>query len=93
MTRVVGIGGTLRAGASSERLARAVLDRCAEAGADVQMFDGPDLAKLPHYDPGMPVRCAGDGVLIDTAVASQIATLANQLRRPVGNVESGLTQI
>lgn len=192
MTRVVGIGGTLRAGSSSERLARAVLDRCAEAGADVQMFDGSHLAKLPHYDPGTPMRCdaervlvdavrqadaiviaspgyhggisglvknaidlledtarddrpyfdgrpvglivsaAGwqatgltlaalrgvthamrgwptplglainsveqrpfdaDGVLIDTAVGSQIATLANQLLRPVGNVESGLTQI
>jgi FMN reductase len=52
MNLVVGIGGTLRRGSSSELLAREVLRRCEADGARVRMFDGPFLARLPHYDPG-----------------------------------------
>lgn len=54
--RIVGIGGTLRSGSSSELLVRAVLDACAQAGAQTEMFDGPTLAQLPHYDPASQAR-------------------------------------
>lgn len=54
--RVVGIGGTLRPGSTSERLVRAVLASCASTGAETQMFGGDALAALPHYNPAQPQR-------------------------------------
>lgn len=48
--RIVGIGGTLRAGSSSERLVRAVLSACAEAGAETTLFDGAALARFGHFN-------------------------------------------
>lgn len=56
---VVGIGGTLRSNSSSELLVRAVLAECEKLGATTQMFDGPTLAQLPHYNPDIPDRSAG----------------------------------
>lgn len=49
--RIVGIGGTFRPNSSSERLVRAVLDVCSAAGSETIMFDGPALARLPHFNP------------------------------------------
>lgn len=54
--RIVGIGGTLRPGSSSELLVRAVLNECAALGAETEMFDGPTLALLPHFDPAAGTR-------------------------------------
>lgn len=51
--RVVGFGGTLRAGSASERVLRAVLDRAADGGADVELFDAARL-RLPLYGDGAP---------------------------------------
>lgn len=48
--RIVGIGGTLRAGSSSERLVRAVLSACADAGAETTLFDGAALARFGHFN-------------------------------------------
>ncbi|UAJ11084.1 NADPH-dependent FMN reductase [Glacieibacterium megasporae] len=48
--RIVGIGGTMRAGSSSERLTRAVLDACASSGAETTMFDGIALARFGHFN-------------------------------------------
>jgi len=48
--RIVGIGGTLRAGSSSERLVRAVLSACADAGAETTLFDGASLAHFGHFN-------------------------------------------
>ena len=48
--RIVGIGGTLRAGSSSERLVRAVLSACGDAGAETTLFDGAALARFGHFN-------------------------------------------
>jgi len=47
---IVGIGGTLRAGSSSELLVRAVLARCAAYGAETRMFDGAALARFAMFN-------------------------------------------
>jgi len=47
---IVGIGGTQRPNSSSELAARYALAIAAQAGARVQMFDGPSLS-LPLYNP------------------------------------------
>lgn len=77
MTRVVGIGGTLREGSSSERLVRATLDRCVARGASVQMFDGPFLAQLPHYDPAAPARCQPERDLVEAVRAADALVIAS----------------
>jgi FMN reductase len=77
MTHVVGIGGTLREGSSSERLVRATLDRCVARGATAQMFDGPFLAQLPHYDPAAPVRCAAERDLVEAVRAADALVIAS----------------
>ncbi|MFL9840426.1 NADPH-dependent FMN reductase [Sphingomonas sp. ST-64] len=77
MTRIVGIGGTLRAGSSSERLARAVLECCGAQGADTMMFDGPFLAQLPHYDPGAPTRCEAEQALVDAVRGADAIVVAS----------------
>lgn len=77
MTRVVGIGGTLREGSSSERLVRATLDRCVARGAQVQMFDGPFLARLPHYDPAAPVRNDAERELVEGVRAADALVIAS----------------
>lgn len=45
---VVGIGGAIRPG-STEAALRIALDAAEAAGARTLMFDGPALARLPHY--------------------------------------------
>ncbi|PQA87634.1 FMN reductase [Marinicaulis flavus] len=47
---VVGLGGALNEGSSSERLLRYALERCAERGANTSIFTGGDL-DLPIYAP------------------------------------------
>ncbi len=48
---VVGIGGTLRSGSSTEQAVLAVLRHAAAAGAKVSMYPGPSL-NFPMYVPG-----------------------------------------
>lgn len=61
---VVGIGGTVRPGSSTERLVRAVLEACALRGAATSMFGGDILAGLPHYDPGARERTSSQLELV-----------------------------
>ena len=49
---VVGIGGSMRPGSSTEMTVRAVLGAAAVRGAVVTMFAGRDL-QLPPYEPGV----------------------------------------
>lgn len=77
MTRVVGIGGTLRPGSSSERLARAVLAACERRGAQVTMFDGLGLAQLPHYDPAAPARSDAEHALVEAVRGADAILLAS----------------
>lgn len=71
---IVGIGGTHRPNSSSELAARYAITVAAQAGARVQMFDGPSLS-FPLYNPADPARDeravafvtalrAADGVII-----------------------------
>jgi FMN reductase len=53
---IVGIGGTTRAGSSTEKALRYALRVCEEAGATTRLFAGPELAALPHYAPESPER-------------------------------------
>lgn len=62
--RIVGIGGTARAGSTSEKLLGAVLDRCAALGAETALFAGADLMALPHYAPDLPDRSAHQAALV-----------------------------
>ncbi len=48
---IVGIGGTTRAGSSSEQALAMALKFAADAGAETLLFGGADLVKLPMYDP------------------------------------------
>jgi FMN reductase len=48
---IVGIGGTTRAGSTTERLVASVLAECAAMGARTRMFGGEALLALPHYVP------------------------------------------
>ena len=50
---IVGIGGTMTARSSSERVMRHVLAQCAASGADTLVFDGNAL-NLPMYGYGAP---------------------------------------
>jgi len=63
--RIVGIGGTVRQGSSSELLVRAVLGECEALGAATAMFDGPSLAALPMYNPEGQDRNDAERALVD----------------------------
>ena len=53
---IVGIGGTVRPGSSSETALVKALAAAEAAGARTEIFGGAFLAALPHYDP----RCSAD---------------------------------
>jgi len=52
---IVGLGGTTRAGSSSELVLRAVLAEVGKLGAETAIIAGPDLV-LPLYAPEDPTR-------------------------------------
>lgn len=71
---IVGIGGTMRAGSTSEKALAVTLRMAAQNGARTLMLAGPSL-DLPAYDPGVPERSdnarrliealrAADGVIV-----------------------------
>jgi FMN reductase len=62
---ILGLGGTTAPVSSSERAVRAVLRECEALGARVQMFDGPAMAKLPHYSPAQAERSPEAQALVD----------------------------
>ena len=51
---IVGIGGTVRAGSSSERTLAAALAAAEAAGARTRIFGGEMLARMPIYNPAEP---------------------------------------
>lgn len=53
---IVGIGGTTRAGSSTEKAIRWALRVCETHGATTTLFTGPDLAAMPFYAPENPER-------------------------------------
>jgi FMN reductase len=48
---IVGIGGTVRAGSTTERALAVALRAAEAAGAETRLFGGEFLAKLPIFDP------------------------------------------
>ena len=69
---IIGIGGTTRAGSSTEKALRFALKVAEEGGATTSAFFGPELATLPMYAPENPER---------TESAERLAT---ELRRADG---------
>ncbi|MFT4053616.1 MAG: NAD(P)H-dependent oxidoreductase [Novosphingobium sp.] len=63
--KVVGLGGTFRQASSSERIVRAVLAECERLGADCVMFDGPTLARMPHFNSEDPARTSEQTELLE----------------------------
>jgi FMN reductase len=49
--KIVGIGGTIRAGSTTETALLFALRRAEELGAETRLFGGEFLAKLPAFDP------------------------------------------
>ena len=62
---IVGIGGTTRAGSSTEKALRAALAVAEAEGATTAAFFGPELAELPMYAPENPGRTDGAQRLAD----------------------------
>lgn len=56
---IVGIGGTTRAGSSTEKALRFALSVAQDRGAETLGFYGPELAQLPMYAPEHPARTDG----------------------------------
>lgn len=48
---IVGLGGTVRAGSSTERALAVALKAAEAAGAETRLFGGEFLARLPIFDP------------------------------------------
>jgi len=56
VTHIVGIGGTTRAGSSSENAMRFTLAHAESLGASTVIFAADKLIALPHYAPEDPAR-------------------------------------
>lgn len=63
---VVGIGGTTRQQSSTDRALRLALRAAEGAGADVVCFNGPFLARLPHFAPEQQLRTEEQRELVET---------------------------
>jgi FMN reductase len=92
---IVGIGGTLRAGSTSEKALSATLEMAGKLGARTLMLSGPDL-NLTSYDPGVAERSeparkliealrAADGILISSP--SYHGSISGQLKNAIDYTE------
>ena len=72
---IVGLGGTVRAGSSTERALSVALKAAEAAGAETRLFGGAFLARLPIFDPRpggttpeqaelAAAICEADGVIV-----------------------------
>ena len=61
---IVGLGGTLRDGSSSEQALKIALAHASRLGCDTRLFAGPDLL-LSHYDPGRQERSPAELALVE----------------------------
>ncbi|MGH3665918.1 MAG: NADPH-dependent FMN reductase [Egibacteraceae bacterium] len=74
---IVGFGGTTREASSTEQLLRGALAACERAGGRTRLFDGPFLARLPHYGPERSVRVSEATELIDAIRSCQGVVIAS----------------
>ncbi len=61
---IVGLGGTVRSGSSSEKALTRALAKAAALGARTEIFSGPFLAGLPIYNPHEPTANADQARLV-----------------------------
>jgi FMN reductase len=73
---VVGLGGTLRAGSSTERALRYCLDSVAAQGGRTKLYAGPDL-ELPMYAPHNLERTPKAVELVDSLRAADAVVVAS----------------
>jgi FMN reductase len=75
--KIVGIGGTTKAGSSTEKALQACLTAAQQLGAEIELISGTQLAGLPLYSPEEPARTpeqlrfvatvrAADGLILAT---------------------------
>ena len=62
--KIVGLGGTLRAGSSTEKAVEQVLNYAEALGADTTLIIGPEL-EMPFYNPSTDIRTPEATALID----------------------------
>jgi len=74
---VVGLGGTTRAGSSTELALRHVLFACERRGATIRLFSGAELETLPLYAPERPDRTEGAMTLIAELRRADAVVLAS----------------
>lgn len=74
---IVGIGGTTRAGSSTERALRSALVIAGQRGAQTHLFDGPFLAALPTYNPEATERTAEEMNFVDTVRQADAIVIAS----------------
>jgi FMN reductase len=73
---VVGVGGTLRAGSTSEKALRLALDTAEAMGAETRLFAG-GAVNLPPYDPAVKERTAEAAALVKALKAADGIILAS----------------
>lgn len=62
---IVGIGGTMRPGSSTERALSAALAHAGRLGARTQLFGGRELATLPAFNPEVTTRTAHELAFVE----------------------------
>lgn len=73
---IVGIGGTLRQGSTSERALRVALEFAGELGAATRAFTGPAVNLAP-YDPADPARGVEAAALVEAFRAADGVIIAS----------------
>lgn len=74
---IVGIGGTVRPGSSTERALAMALRTAETGGAQTRLFGGEFLARLPHYLPGAPEPTADQQDLAEAVSAADGLIIAS----------------
>ena len=74
---VVGIGGTVGSGSSTERALRIALDAAGAEGFETRLFGGEALSRLPLYDPRATARTAEERALVDAVRGASAIIIAS----------------
>jgi FMN reductase len=74
---VVGIGGTVRPGSTTEQALDTALESARAAGAEVVRFCGAELVELPLYHPTDDARCETARALVDSVRRSDGVIVAS----------------
>ncbi len=74
---VVGIGGTVRPGSSTDWAMRLALESAERGGAEVLVYPGEYLARLPLYSPAAPERSRDTAELVESVRSSDGVVVAS----------------